>query len=236
MRFEELDWQETPLGEISLRRRYDLTAEADVYEVRLGDEYLMSSLFTTAERALATLALDSLQHEPLRVLVGGLGLGYTAHAALADHRVTHLTVVEGAEPVLDWHRRELLPETSGLAVDPRCRLVHDDFFRLMRSEPVARYDAILLDIDHSPRHVLHPSHQAFYSPSGLRSLSRHMSDGGIFALWSDDPPDADFEGVVAEVFATTSAHVVTFANPITGGESSNTIYLAREPNSTSDTG
>lgn len=72
-RFEELDWQETPLGEISLRRRYDLTAQADVYEVRLGEEYLMSSLFTTAERALATLALEGLEGlegERLRVLVG----------------------------------------------------------------------------------------------------------------------------------------------------------------------
>lgn len=228
-RFEELDWQETPFGEISLRRRYDLTARVDVYEVRLGDEYLMSSLFTTAERALATLALDGLERERLRVMVGGLGLGYTAHAALADHRVTDLTVVEGAEPVLDWHRRALLPETSGLAADQRCRLVHDDFFRLARNEPKARYDAILLDIDHSPRHVLHPSHEAFYSLPGLRSLARHLSDGGVFALWSDDPPDADFKTLLGQVFATTSAHVVTFANPITRGESSNTIYLAHDP-------
>lgn len=226
-RFEELDWQETPLGEISLRRRYDLTAQADVYEVRLGEEYLMSSLFTTAERALATLALEGLEGERLRVLVGGLGLGYTAHAALADHRVTDLTVVEAAEPVLGWHRRELLPETSGLAGDPRCRLVHDDFFRLVRDEPRTRYDAILLDIDHSPRHVLHPSHAAFYDLPELASLARHLTDNGIFALWSDDPPDADFQTVLGRVFAQTSAHVVTFANPITGGESSNTIYLAR---------
>lgn len=225
-RFEELDWQRTPLGEISLRRRYDPVADAEVYEVRLGDEYLMSSLFTVAEKALATLALDVVERHPLRVLVGGLGLGYTAHTALADARVTDLTVVEAAEPVLGWHRRELLPETRGLAGDPRCHLVHDDFFRLVRDDPGTRYDVILLDIDHTPRHVLHPSHESFYSVRGVRELSRHLTDGGVFALWSDDPPDAAFQEILGKVFTTTSAHVVAFANPVTGGESSNTVYVA----------
>lgn len=228
-RFEELDWQQTPLGEISLRRRYDLTAKAEVYEVRLGEEYLMSSLFTTSERALATRALATLERSGLRVLVGGLGLGYTAHAALADPRVADLTVVEAAAPVLDWHRRELLPETNGLASDPRCQLVHDDFFRLIDEVPSTRYDAILLDIDHTPRHVLHPTHTAFYSVPGLHGLARHLSDGGVFALWSDDPPDADFQAVLGQVFTEPTAEPVTFPNPITGGESSSTIYVARVP-------
>ncbi|WP_277212280.1 spermidine synthase [Isoptericola croceus] len=228
LRFEELDFQPTPMGEISLRRRYDPAAKVDVYEVRLGDEYLMSSLFTVAERELATLALARLEGgTALRVLVGGLGLGYTALAALADPRVTDLTVVEYSGPVLDWHRRELLPDAAGLATDPRCRLVQDDFFRLARDEPQARYDAILLDIDHSPRHVLHPSHAAFYDAAGLRAMSAHLTDDGVFALWSDDPPDAAFEAELARVFAEHSAHPVDFANPITGGESSNTVYLAR---------
>ncbi|MCK0117265.1 spermidine synthase [Isoptericola sp. S6320L] len=229
LRFEELDFQTTPMGEISLRRRYDPAAQQDVYEVRLGDEYLMSSLFTVAERELATLALARLDAPAggLRVLVGGLGLGYTALAALADPRVGDVTVVEYSGPVLDWHRRELLPEAAGLATDPRCRLVQDDFFRRVRAEPEVRYDAILLDVDHSPRHVLHPSHAAFYAADGLRAMSRHLADGGLFALWSDDPPDAPFEAVLGQVFAEHSAHPVDFPNPITGGRSSNTVYLAR---------
>ena len=226
-RFEELDWRVTPMGEISLRRRYDATAGTDVYEVKLGDEFLMSSLFTVAEIELARLGLDELDRPGLRVLVGGLGLGYTAHAALQDPRVAELTVVEAGEPVLDWHRRELLPDTAGLATDPRCRLVHDDFFRLVREPPEARYDAILLDIDHTPDHVLHPDHAAFYDVAGLRALGRHLVDDGVFALWSDDPPEPGFEGRLATAFAHTSAHVVAFDNPITGGESSNTVYLAR---------
>src|SRR5699024_166210 len=132
--------------------RYDLTAKTEIYEVRLGEEYLMSSLFTVAERALATLALAELDREELHVLVGGLGLGYTAHTALADPRVSQLTVIDAAEPVLDWHRRRLLREVAGLATDPRCRLVLGDFFAMITEEPDTTYDAILLDVDHTPRH------------------------------------------------------------------------------------
>lgn len=225
-RFEELDWQPTPKGEISLRRRYDLVAQTEVYEVLLGDEFLMSSLFTVAERELAALALARLEGSDLQVLVGGLGLGCTAHQALADPRVGAVTVIDAVAPVIDWHRRELLPDTSGLAVDPRCQLVHGDFFQVVAAEPEGRYNAILLDIDHTPRHVLHPSHAEFYTAAGLRQLARHLVDGGVFALWSDDPPDPDFEAVLGEVFDETSATVVEFANPLTRGTSSNTIYLA----------
>jgi spermidine synthase len=226
-RFEELDWQETPQGEISLRRRRDPVVGGDVYEVKLGEEYLMSSLFTAAEEELARLALAELDRPGLRVLVGGLGLGYTARAALADPRVAELTVAETSPPVLDWHRRGLLPDVAGLASDPRCRLVHEDFFAWARAEPTVRYDAILLDIDHTPRHVLHPSHAEFYTTAGLAALARHLAGDGVFTLWSDDPPDPGFEAVLGQVFPTTASHVVDFANPLTGGESSNTVYLAR---------
>lgn len=224
-RFEELDFQQTAIGEVSLRRRYDLTAQMDLYEVRLGEEFLMSSLFTVAERALASLALDRLDRDNARVLVGGLGLGYTAHTALADPRVAELTVMDAAEPVLDWHRRTLLPEVAGLATDPRCRLVLGDFFAHIAGEPATRYDAILLDVDHTPRHLLHPSHADFYTIAGLQAMRRHLTAGGVFALWSDDPPEEEFTSTLAAVFAQTAAEVVSFANPLTGGESSNTIYL-----------
>ena len=227
--FEELDWRDTPLGEISLRRRHDPTANTEVYEVKLNDEFLMSSLFTVAETELANLALAQLHRPDLRILVGGLGLGYTAHAALADPRVGELTVVEAAEPVLDWHRRNLLPDTAGLATDPRCRLLHADFFRVIHDDPLARYDAIMLDIDHTPSHVLHPSHEPFYTVPGLTAMSRHLTEDGVFTLWSDDPPEPGFEATLRQAFAATSTHIVDFANPITGGESSNTVYVAQHP-------
>lgn len=226
-RFEELDWQDTPRGEISLRRRYDLVAETELYEVKLGDEYLMSSLFTASERALTTSSLAMLDGQGWSVLVGGLGLGYTAVEALADPRVADLVVVEAFEPVLDWHRRELLPEAVALVRDPRCRLQHDDFFALVAREPERTLDAVLLDIDHTPSHHLHPDHAAFYTPEGLAGLRRHLRPGGVFGLWSDDPADDDVLALLSQVFVDVSNEVVTFDNPITGGTSACSVYLAR---------
>ena len=231
-RFEELDWQETPLGAISLRRRHDPLADVEIFEVKLNDEFLMSSLFTAAETALARLALAELDRADVHLMVGGLGLGYTAHAALQDPRTATVEVIEAIAPVIDWHRRELLPDTVGLATDPRCRLVQDDFFARLSGGPASTatsYDAILLDIDHTPHHLLNPSHADFYTADGLRGLLSFLVDDGVFALWSDDPPDAAFEADLGQVFATTAAHVITFPNPLTGGESSSTVYLARHP-------
>jgi spermidine synthase len=231
--FEELDSTETPMGTISLRRRLEPSRQVDVYEVKLGDEFLMSSLFTVAEIELARLGLAEVtQATDLDVVVGGLGLGYTALTVLADPRVRTLAVVEALGEVIGWHERELLPEAVGLASDPRTRLVQDDFFAMVTEagldpdDPSGRFHAILVDIDHSPRHVLHPSHASFYTPEGLRKLTRFLHPGGVFALWSDDPPDAGFLAALGEVFARTDAHVVSFPNFLTGGESANTVYVA----------
>jgi spermidine synthase len=232
-RFEELAWRETPMGEISLRRRRDPQLDVDVFEVKLGDEFLMSSLFTVAEVELSRLGLAAVPDRPLDVVVGGLGLGYTARTALEDPRVRSLTVVEALGEVVDWHRRDLLPDTVGLAADPRVRLLEGDFFGLAAAGgfdpelPGRRFDAVLLDVDHSPRHVLHPSHAPFYTADGLRALRRLVVDDGVFALWSDDPPDDEFLPVLREVFADARAHVVEFANPLTRGTSANTVYVAR---------
>jgi spermidine synthase len=231
-RFEELAWQATQLGEISLRRRFDPSLGFDIFEVKLGDEFLMSSLFTVAEEELARLGLAVTPKRDLAVLVGGLGLGYTAVAALEDDRVRSLTVVDAVDAVIDWHRRELLPVSKRLIGDPRTTLQHGDFFAIMRSDPntatpFGGYDAILVDIDHSPRHLLNSAHSDFYTADGLRRVRRHLADGGVFALWSDDPPDAEFGSLLTEVFTTSAAHVVAFPNALTGGESSNTVYVAR---------
>ena len=227
-RFEELDWQQTPMGEISLRRRREPVLDVDIYEVQLNEEFLMSSLFTVSEIELAHLGLAAHDREGLDVLVGGLGLGYTAQAALADPRAGHVTVVEAIAPVIDWHRRELLPVTAGLVSDTRCELVHDDFFALVaegRSEH--SYDVALVDIDHTPGHVLNPRHGSFYSTEGLRALRSLLRPDGVFALWSDDPPAEDFLATLGTVFEQVSGHVVSFPNPHTGGTSACSVYVAR---------
>lgn len=225
-RFEELDWQETPMGELSLRRRLEPTLGVDVFEAKLGEEFLMSSLFTVAEIALADLGLAAVSGENLRGMVGGLGLGYTAVAALADSRVGSLEVVDALPAVIDWHHRGLLPVSAELTGDIRTTLVHDDFFALMRRDPAKQYDAILLDVDHSPRHQLNPSHADLYTVPGLERVHGYLTEAGVFALWSDDPPDDEFMTRLSAVFRNPIAHTVDFDNALTGGISSNTVYVA----------
>lgn len=233
LRFEELDWRATPLGAISLRRRLDPVSGGDVYEVKLDDDFLMSSMFTEGEVELARLALAAVPDRPdLAVVVGGLGLGCTASAVLDDARVGQLVVVEALPEVVEWHTAGLLPLSQRLTSDDRCRLVHGDFFALAAgpgaldgAEARRLVDAVVVDIDHSPRHLLSPSNASFYTSAGLGDVRRRLSEGGAFALWSNDPPDADFLETLCSVFPDGSAQVVTFDNPLQGGVSTNTVYL-----------
>lgn len=235
--FEELDYQKTPLGDISLRRRAEPRLDNEIlYEVKLGEEFLMSSLFTVAEIELARLGLAALDAAALDVVVGGLGLGYTAAAALENPRLRSLRVVEVMQPVIDWHRRGLVPLGATLTADPRCTLTHADFFALATSadggfdpdDPTRPVHGVLLDIDHTPSHWLNPANAAFYSETALGKLADKLHPGGVFGLWSDDPPDDVFMRLLESVFASVESHVVRFANPYTGGESTNTVYLARK--------
>ncbi|HEV7866288.1 MAG TPA: hypothetical protein VGO90_01300 [Chthoniobacteraceae bacterium] len=241
--FAELDFRSTPLGDLSLRRkRVRALDDLEVFEVKLGDAFLMSSLFHEVEVALADLGLRALGDGPsdqdvarYDVVVGGLGLGYTAVAALKHPAVRELIVVDALEAVIAWHQQGLVPLGATLTGDPRCRFVHGDFFALAGSRagfdptsPGRRFHAILLDIDHSPRNLLHPRHGAFYSPEGLGALAAHLEPDGVFALWSDDPPDDDFLETLRRVFAVAEAHVVTFFNPLLERESASTVYVARK--------
>ncbi len=231
-RFEELDRRQTSMGEISLRRRLEPTLQIDVYETKLDDDFLMSSLFTAAEIALADIPLAGIPGADLDVVVGGLGLGYTAGAVLRDPRVRSLRVIEALGEVIEWHRRGLLPLSDALMSDERCTLVEGDFFAMVAtgssfgSGMRDRSDAILVDIDHTPRRLLDPSHATFYDAEGQRRLADRIRPSGVHALWSDDPPDEAHIAVVERVFASCEAHVVTFPNLLTGGEASNTVYVA----------
>ncbi len=222
------------MGEISLRRRQDPVTGAQVYEVKLGDEYLMSSLFTVAEIEVARLALALLPGPGLDVAVGGLGLGYTAQAVLEHTGVRSLVVVEALAEVIDWHERGLVPVGERLTSDSRCRLVHGDFFAMAAGpvgldpeQPGRQFHAVVVDIDHSPRHLLNPSHADFYEAAGLRRLTEWIHPGGVFALWSNDPPDDGFLAVLSAIFVDVEAVVVRFPNPLQGREATNTVYLAR---------
>ena len=236
--FEELDSQSTPLGEISLRHRSEPRLNGQIlYEVKLGDEFLMSSLFTEAEIQLAKLGIAALERNghtrELDIVVGGLGLGYTALAVLDHPSVKSLKVIEVMEAVIDWHRRGLVPLGEPLTGDTRCEFVQADFFALAAStdgfdpsRTTRQAHAVLLDIDHSPSHWLNSGNSAFYTIEGLQNVANKIRSGGVFGLWSNDPPDEEFSRLLDTVFQSSESHVVTFPNPYTGGESTNSVYLA----------
>ncbi|MFZ0844559.1 MAG: spermidine synthase [Pseudolabrys sp.] len=233
--FEELDYRDTPIGALSLRRRRELTLGVDVFEIKLGDEFLMSSLFTASEIALARLGLAGLSGERLDVVVGGLGLGYTAQAVLEHKTVSSLIVVDALAAVIDWHRQGLVPLGRELTSDARCRFVHGDFFALAASSagfdpenPARQFDAVLVDIDHSPDALLDAGNAAFYGEVGLTRLSTHLRPGGVFGLWSNERPDDSFTARLAGVFADARAEEVTFHNPLQDRPFTQSVYLAHK--------
>ena len=242
--FEELHHSETSLGELILRRRRYIGLGTEVYEVKLGEDFLMSSLFTASEEALGRLGINHAlsnrkgledagpDSDGLEVVVGGLGLGYTAAAVLGQKEVASLLVIEYLKPVMEWHQKGLLPMSDLLVKDGRCRFVGADFFACARSEsgfdpnrPGRRVDAILVDIDHTPDSWLNHSNGSFYGIRGLRSIRRHLRPGGIFGLWSNDPPDEQFRARMAQAFDREWAEPVEFHNPLQDTKVIQTVYF-----------
>jgi spermidine synthase len=239
--FQELDYRPTDLGTLTLRRRWEPRVGDFVYEIKLGGDFVMTSVVTASEEALAQRGLAALgagrgrPAEGWAVAVGGLGLGYTARAVLADEGVGQLVVVEYLAGVLDWHREGLLPLGPALTGDPRCRLVEGDFFARAASPagvdpetPGRAFDAVLVDIDHSPRQLLDPRSESFYQPAGLQALARHLVPGGVFGLWSNDRPDEAIVTRLQAAFAEAWAEPVTFHNPLQDKPFTQTVYLARK--------
>ena len=234
-RFEEIDYQQTPLGDLILRKRTVLSLEnKEIYEIILGNSFLMSSLFTVVEQELSYLGVAAVEKtfpsEKLDIVVGGLGLGYTARAALEHDSVGSLRIVDYLKPVIEWHEKELVPLGKGLNDDPRCSYVLGDFFQLSLNEgytpETEQFHAVLLDIDHSPAHILTQDNAEFYSTEGLREFAEKIKPGGVFGLWSDDPPEESFMASLNEVFESCSSHIVPFHNPIQDEDFESTVYVA----------
>lgn len=226
--YEELDFRETSIGELLLRRRRPLSMpDTWVYEVKLNNRFLMSSLVHESEDQLALLSLERLGEGPWRVLVGGLGLGHTAAAVLTREEVASLDVVEFLPEVIDWHRRELVPLGAGLVADERCRIVQGDCFQWIREGSGGDYDAVLIDIDDSPEHLLSPEHGSFYTEEGLAAARASVRPGGVFALWTAGPLLPEFLERLRGVFGEAEAEPVHFHNPLHSLDDLNTIYVAR---------
>ncbi|MCO4773980.1 MAG: spermidine synthase [Deltaproteobacteria bacterium] len=192
-----LESSDSPLGTIYLGRRRVASQPDWVYEIWVSGHILMSSLNNVSERQLSTTALKL--HEgtgPLRVLVGGLGLGYTAEAALVDAGVAKLRVVEKMDFVIDWMKGGLLPLSAEFADDDRLEIVQGDIYEDLLGAPSELYDLILVDVDHAPDFRLDDGIGRFYTAEGQKLVAQHLAPGGVLAVWSawDNAPFAELLG------------------------------------------
>jgi len=230
---EFLGYEESPIGTLILRRRALLSKPGTVVtEIMLDHELLMSSYSTDSERALSRVAGEMHSGDRLRVLVGGLGLGYTAWEILQLPRVARVEVVEFAPAVIGWMKEGLVPLSSRLAADPRLEIVEGDVYGRLALPPAhgaQLFDLILIDVDHSPAEQLDDgNNDGFYTAPGLRAAQRHLAPDGVLGVWSyaESSPFAD---ALREVFAEVRIEAVTFHNDLVDEETTDWIFFARGP-------
>ncbi|MEM6991979.1 MAG: spermidine synthase [Myxococcota bacterium] len=204
---EVLEHASTPIGTIYLGRRHAPGVSGWVHEIQIDGALLMSSIDPVSERELATRALAMHPEVPRRILVGGLGLGYTAAAAREGAPDAEIVVVEKMDFVIDWMSRGLLPLSAAFADDGRLSVVQGDIYGDLLGPPASTYDVIVVDVDHAPDNPLSPASQPFYTPAGQRQVARHLSPGGVLAVWSATTSPA-FAEVMAEVYADARCDTV----------------------------
>ena len=168
---------DTPHGEVALRRR------GDVDELVVNGVFAMDSAEVSSELALA----DAASGRPGRVLVGGLGLGYTA-ARLVERGCT-VDVVELAGPLVDWARAGLTPQLGRLARDPRVTLHTGDVVDWVATH-TGSWDAICLDVDNGPSFLIHDHNARVYADAALAAFHERLTPGGVLLVWCEEPAPA----------------------------------------------
>lgn len=229
---EILAHEMTPLGLLCLRRRERPGAPGTtVTEITLDHEFLMSSHLTASEEALARVALEMHPGRGLDVLVGGLGLGYTAHAALASPRVARVEVVELLPPVIGWLARGLVPLAPALNADPRLVVTQGDVYARLLAPPARTHDLVLIDVDHSPDEPLARDGAApasgFHGEAGLARAKRHLAPGGVLAVWSS-VEHSPFVDALRRAFASVRAEPVTVENDWIDATQTDWLFFARD--------
>ena len=180
MEYVEIARAESARGEVVLRERRDENTPT-ILELRVNGVFVMDTLETTSERALATAAL-ALVETPTRVLVGGLGLGFTMHEVLADPRVESCTVVEIEQVVVDWMRDGTVAHGPKVLADQRIDVVVADVAVALQEAADAAYDLVLLDVDNGPGYLVHDANEALYKEPFLEAA--HRATAGVLAIWS----------------------------------------------------
>lgn len=228
--FEVLAYEETPLGVLCLRRR-EILQERGTYvtEITLNHEFLMSSYNTESERALSRLALEMHKGSSLEVLVGGLGLGYTAQAVLASDRVASLQVSEFLPQVIEWMKAGLVPLSEELNAEKRLSIAQEDFYAKLELSPTQKYDLILVDIDHSPKEQLNlqNKNEQFYTVEGLQKAKTHLKSGGILGVWSY-AESSPFASALETSFKEVRIEKIPFENKLLGEKHTDWLFFARD--------
>ncbi|MGB0099840.1 MAG: hypothetical protein WBP61_06130 [Nocardioides sp.] len=180
--YVEIARAETERGELVLRERREPTAPS-VLELRANGVYVMDTLETSTEQALAASALAQVD-DPRAVVVGGLGLGFTMHAVLADSRVEKCAVVEIEQALVDWMRDGTVPHGPALLADERVSVVVADIAVALAEATPAAYDLVLLDVDNGPGYLVHDRNAALYDAPFLETARQSLRTGGVLAIWS----------------------------------------------------
>ena len=224
---EILAYEPSPLGLLCLRRR-ELLGEPGtiVTEVTLNHEFLMSSLYTESGQALASTAIAMHGGSDLRVLVGGLGLGYTAREAILSDCVASVEVVELLPQVINWLAQGLVPLSRELCNQPRLVVTQGDVYQRLAGPPDVLCDVILIDVDHSPDERLDDASVSFYTAQGLRAARRHLAADGVLGVWSYDE-SSPFADALREVFHPVRVEPVTYDNRLINEQKTDWLFFAR---------
>ena len=200
--YVEVARAESERGEIVLRKRIEDRA-ADALELRVNGIFVMDTRETSTEIELAAAALE-LVEDPRRVVVGGLGLGFTAQRVLADPRVEQVQVVELESALIGWMRDGTIPHGPGLLADKRLQLVDADIVQAV-AEALSTYDLVLLDVDNGPGHLVHPTNAALYEQDFLASTRGIIDPGGALVIWSASPAP-ELAAAMEQVFGNCTEH------------------------------
>ena len=224
MEYVELARAESERGEVVLRERHDPDSQAaPVVELRVNGVFVMDTLETASERALATAALAQVE-EPRAVLVGGLGLGFTAHEVLGDPRVERLVVVEMEEALVGWLRDGTVPHGPGFLADERLTVVVADIRQAVHEAAPGSYDLVLLDVDNGPGFLVYDENAALYEAEFLHVVRGALRPGGALVVWSASQSPA-LQHELTEVFG--SATPIPFDVSLQRRGDQYWLYLAR---------